>query len=139
MNNHSVTIELPDDVFQRLSQLAEAMNRPVAEVVAQSFMGIFPPEIDLASSELRPELLKMQFLSDAELLSIAQAVVTTEQQSYHEGLLAENAANSISDNEREELVRLRSMIDRQMLCKAHAWSILRWRGHRVPTLAEIPG
>jgi hypothetical protein len=131
MNNHSVTIELPDDLFQRLSQLAEAMNRPVAEVVAQSFMGIFPPEIDLASSELRPELLKMQFLSDAELLSIAQAVVTTEQQSYHEGLLAKNAANSISDNEREGLVRLRSMIDRQMLCKAHVWSILRWRGHRI--------
>jgi hypothetical protein len=139
MDNHSVTIELPDDVFQRLSQLAEAMNRPVAEVVAQSFVGIFSPEIDLASSDLRPELLKMQFLSDAELLSIAQAVVTAEQQSYHEDLLAKNAANSLNDNEREELVRLRSMIDRQMLCKAHAWSILRWRGHRVPTLAEIPG
>jgi predicted transcriptional regulator len=44
MDNHSVTIELPDDVFQRLSQLAKAMNRPVAEVVAQSFVGIFPPE-----------------------------------------------------------------------------------------------
>jgi hypothetical protein len=139
MDNHSVTIELPDDVFQRLSQLAEAMNRPVAEVVAQSFVGIFPPEIDLASSELRPELLKMQFLSDAELLLIAQAVVTAEQQSYHEDLLAKNAANSLSDDEQAELVRLRSMIDRQMLCKAHAWSILRWRGHRVPTLAEIPG
>jgi hypothetical protein len=139
MDNHSVTIELPDDVFQRLSQLAEAMNRPVAEVVAQSFIGIFPPEIDLASSELRPELLKMQFLSDAELVSIAQAMVTIEQQSYHEELLAKNAENILSDNEREELVRLRSMIDRQMLCKAHAWSILRWRGHRVPTLAEIPG
>jgi hypothetical protein len=139
MDNHSVTIELPDDVFQRLSQLAEAMNRSVAEVVAQSFIGIFPPEIDLASSELRPELLKMQFLSDAELVSIAQAMVTIEQQSYHEELLAKNAENILSDNEREELVRLRSMIDRQMLCKAHAWSILRWRGHRVPTLAEIPG
>jgi hypothetical protein len=139
MDNHSVTIGLPDDVFQRLSQLAEAMNRPVAEVVAQSFIGIFPPEIDLASSELRPELLKMQFLSDAELVSIAQAMVTIEQQSYHEELLAKNAENILSDNEQEELVRLRSMIDQQMLCKAHAWSILRWRGHRVPTLAEISG
>ena len=65
MDNHSVTIELPDDVFQRLSQLAEAMNKPVAEVVAQSFTGIFPPEIDLASSELRPELLKIPNWSHA--------------------------------------------------------------------------
>ncbi len=127
MDNHSVKIKLPDDVFQRLPQLTEAMNSPVAE----SFVDIFLPELDLASSDLRPELLKMQFLSDAELLSIAQMIVTTEQQSYHEELLEKNAANSLSDNEQAELVRLRSMIDQQMLCKAYAWSILRWRGHRI--------
>jgi hypothetical protein len=139
MSNHSVTIELPEHIFQRLSLLAETTARPLAEIVAQSVVSNLPPEIEQSSPELRPELLRMQSLPDTALLEIAQAVVTPEQQSYHEDLLTKNALDELSNDEREELIRLRLEVDRQMFCKAYAWSILRWRGYRTPSLSEIPG
>ncbi len=139
MSNHSVTIELPEHIFQRLSLLAETTARPLAEIVAQSVVSNLPPEIEQSSPELRPELLRMQSLPDAALLEIAQAVVAPEQQTYHEELLAKNALDELSNDERAELSRLRLEVDRQMFCKAYAWSILRWRGYKIPALSEIPG
>jgi hypothetical protein len=139
MSNHSVTIELPEHIFQRLSLLAETTARPLAEIVAQSVVSNLPPEIDKSSPEIQPELLRMQSLHDTDLLEIAQAVVTPEQQNYHEELLAKNALDQLSNDERAELTRLRLEVDRQMFCKAYAWSILRWRGYRTSSLREIPG
>jgi hypothetical protein len=139
MSNHTITIELPDHIFQQLSQLAERIERPLAEIVAQSVVSNLPPAIHKASPELQPELLRMQSLSDNELFEIAQAMVTEEQHRYHEELLDKNATNSLSNSEQQELLGLRSRVDQQMLYKAYAWAILRWRGHSLPTLTEIPG
>jgi hypothetical protein len=102
MSDHSVMIELPEHISQRLSLLAETTARPLAETVAQSVVSNLPPEIDKSS----PELLRMQSLQDTDLLEIAQAVVDSEQQSYHEELLAKNALDELSNDERAELIRL---------------------------------
>ncbi len=139
MNNHSITIELPDHIFQQLTQIAETIKRPLAEIVAQSVVSNLPPTIDRASPELQPELLRMQSLTDPELLLIAQTVVSSEQQQHHEQLLAKNAALELSNTEQQELTELRSNLDRLTLYKAYAWALLRWRGHRLTSLSEIPG
>jgi hypothetical protein len=139
MNNHSITIELPEDIFQQLTQIAETIKRPLAEIVAQSVVSNLPPPIDLAAPELQPELLRMQNLSDSELLSIAQTIVSPAQQHHHEQLLAKNASSDLSDTEQQELTDLRSTLDQLTLFKAYAWALLRWRGHRIPSLSDIPG
>jgi hypothetical protein len=139
MSSHSITIELPENVFDRLTQLAQTTDRPLAEIVAQSIASNLPPLIDQASPELQPELLKMQRLSDPELLSIAQTTVSLEQQRQHEELLIKNEDFELSDSEQQELTNLRLAMDRLTVCKAYAWALLRWRGHRIPALSEIPG
>jgi hypothetical protein len=139
MSSHSIMIELPKNVFDRLTQLAQTTDRPLAEIVAQSIANNLPPLIDQASPELQPELLKMQRLSDVELLSIAQMMVSLEQQRQHEELLIKNEDFELSDSEQQELTNLRLAMDRLTVCKAYAWALLRWRGHRIPALSEIPG
>jgi hypothetical protein len=139
MNNHSITIELPEHIFQQLTQLAETIKRPLAEIVAQSVVSNLPPTIERTAPELQPELLRIQQPSDTELLSIAQTAVFPEQQHHHEQLLAKNAALNLSDIEQQELIELRSNLDRLTLYKAYAWALFRWRGHRLPALSEIPG
>jgi predicted transcriptional regulator len=139
MSSHSITIELPENVFDRLTQLAQTTDQPLAEIIAQSIASNLPPLIDQASPELQPELLKMQRLSDPELLSIAQTAVSLEQQRQHEELLIKNEDFELSDSEQQELTNLRLAMDRLTVCKAYAWALLRWRGHRIPALSEIPG
>ena len=90
-----------------------------------------------ASPEMQPELLKMQKLSIEELLAIANAKVEASQHQRHVELLEKNKEGSLTLEERQELTDLRLAADRLMLRKAYAWSVLRWRGHRIPPLKEL--
>ncbi len=55
----------------------------------------------------------------------------------HVELLDKNQEGSLTPEERQELTDLRLAADRLMLRKAYAWSVLRWRGHRIPPLKEL--
>ena len=86
---------------------------------------------------MQPEWLKMQNLSIEELLAIANALVEPSQHERHVELLEKNKEGSLTSEERQELTDLRLAADRLMLRKAYAWSVLRWRGHRIPPLKEL--
>jgi hypothetical protein len=138
MTTQRVTIELPEPVFRQLMRLAEAAHQPVEAIVAQSVMSNLPPSADNAPPELQPELLRMQELSTDELFDIAQAQAEPSQHSRHTELLSRNAEGLLTLEEQQELSALRQAADLLMLRKAYAWSLLRWRGQRIPALKEMP-
>jgi hypothetical protein len=138
MATQRVTVELPDPVFQQLVRIAEATSQPIEVLAAQSIASNLPPSADNAPPEMQAELLRMQTLSIDELLEIAQSQIESEQQARHTALLEKNQTDEISPEERQELSELRSSVDRLMLRKAYAWAVLRWRGHRIPSLNELP-
>ncbi len=45
---------------------------------------------------------------------------------------------SITTEELRQLNSLRTIADEFMLRKAYAWSVLRWRGYRVPAFEDLP-
>jgi predicted transcriptional regulator len=138
MATQRVTVELSDPVFQQLVRIAEATSQPLEVLAAQSITSNLPPCPDNAPPEMQAELLQMQTLSIDELLEIAQAQIESEQQARHTALLEKNQTDEISPEERQELSELRSSVDLLMLRKAYAWAVLRWRGHRIPSLNELP-
>lgn len=138
MTTQRVTIELPEPVFRQLARIAEATQQSVEALAAQSVVSNLPPSVDNASAEMQPELLKMQHLGIEELLAIANAKVEARQYERHVELLEKNQEGSLTPEERQELTDLRFAADRLMLRKAYAWSVLRWRGHRIPPLKELP-
>lgn len=132
-----VEVELPESVYRQLARIAEETKQSIAALVAQSAIGNLPPAADNTSSELRAELLKMQTLETEELLRIAQAQTETALHERQVELLEKNEDDQLTESERQELSNLRQAADQLMLRKAYAWSVLRWRGERVPTLQEI--
>jgi hypothetical protein len=138
MTTQQVTIELPEPIFRQLARIAQATQQSVEVLAAQSVISNLPPSVENAPLEIQPELLKMQNLSIEELLAIAHAVVESTQHQRHVELLEKNKDNSIAPEERQELTNLRLAADFLMLRKAYAWSVLRWRGHRLPPLKELP-
>lgn len=138
MTVQRITIDLPDMVFRALVRLAEATDQPVELIITQSVLSNLPPSIDNAVPELQTELLRMQALSNEEILVIAQSQIDPVQSERHQELLAKNEARSLTSQERQELSGLRQATDHLMLRKAYAWSLLRWRGQRIPTLEELP-
>jgi hypothetical protein len=137
MTMQKVTLELPEPVFQQLARIALATQQPLEVLAAQSIVSNLPPTPDNAPVEMQAELLQMQTKDNTELLSIAQSQIVVEQQQRHVELLEKNQNGELTPSERQELSELRIAADRLMLQKAYAWSILRWRGHKLPNLNEL--
>ena len=133
-----ITVELPEPVFRQLVRIAEATSQPLEVLAAQSITSNLPPSADNAPPEMQAELLRMQTLSIDELLKIAQAQVEPEQQARHTALLEKNQTDEITPEERQDLSKMRSAVDRLMVRKAYAWAVLRWRGQRILPLNELP-
>ncbi len=138
MATQKVTVELPEPVFRQLARIALATQQPLEVLAAQSIESNLPPTADNAPVEMQAELLMMQTLSITELLSIAQSQINADQQQRHIELLEKNQMDNLTSQERQELSELRIAADRLMLQKAYAWAVLRWRGHRIPALHELP-
>ncbi|HEY9848653.1 MAG TPA: hypothetical protein V6D28_04290 [Leptolyngbyaceae cyanobacterium] len=138
MSTRRVMVELPESIFQELARIAELTNQSLEIVAAQRITTNLPPSIANAPPEMQGELLLMQTLPVEELLKIAHSNLSAPQQERHLELLEKNQAGSITVEESQELSDLRITADQLMLRKAYAWSVLSWRGHRIPTLNELP-
>lgn len=138
MTTQSVTLVLPEPVWQYLSRVATATQQPVEQIARQSLEGNLPPAIDDASAEMQPELQAMTLLAVEALRQIALGQMPPEQQARHLTLLERNATGQLPLNEQSELAELRLMADRLMVKKAYAWALVRWRGQPIPTLHELP-
>lgn len=138
MSNQPITIELPESVMRQLMRIATATHQSVEALVAQSVLSNLPPSTDNAPPELQAELLAMQSLSIEDLLAIAQAYCEPAQRDRHTELLQKNESGELSREERQELTSLRQAADHLMLRKAYAWSLLRWRGQKLPKLTDLP-
>ena len=138
MVTQQITIELPEPVMRQLTRIAAATHQSIETLVTQSVLSNLPPSTDNAPPELQADLLAMQELSTEELYAIAQAQAETAQHERHTELLQKNEADQLSPKERQELSALRQSTDHLMLRKAYAWSLLRWRGQKIPALADLP-
>jgi predicted transcriptional regulator len=137
MTAQKVTVELPEPIFQQLSRIAIATQQPIEALINQSIASNLPPTVDNAPPEIQAELLRMQTQSLEELQAIAQGQVLLEQQQRHTAFLEKNQTEILTSEERQELIDLRASADKLILKKAYAWSVLRWRGNRIPSLSEL--
>ncbi|MFQ5859067.1 MAG: hypothetical protein ACE5LU_26005 [Anaerolineae bacterium] len=138
MATQRLTVELPEPVFRLLARMAELTQQSPEQLAAQSIAGNLPPSVENAPPEMSAELLTMQAIPLDELLKIAYSQVPPAQQERHLALLEKSRGDRITQEERQELSDLRLAADRLMLRKAYAWAVLRWHGHPVPALDELP-
>lgn len=128
----TITLELPEDIYQRLQRMAEAIQRPIEEVTFQTIRGNLPPSVDDLPPELRDELAALQNLDDKALWAIVKESLPPDQWRRHEHLLRKNQAGTLTAAEREELARLRAATDRFVFRRSYALALLKWRGYALP-------
>jgi hypothetical protein len=136
MTDHTVTLTLPEPIYQHLR--SQAQTRPLNEVVFQILSQSLPPEVeeDLPFNS-RLELESMAHLSDEVLWQIAQSTMNQDKVALYDILLARHKTGKLTPIGKEWLTQLREDADKLMLRKAHAYAILKTRGHKLPTLEEL--
>ena len=138
MTTQQITIDLPSPIFHQLARIAKATQQSVETLAAQSVVSNLPPSVDNAPLEIQAELLQLQTLDTEQLLTIAQTEIDPDQHHRCVELLEKYQDEKLTPEERRELAELRQTADRLMLRKAYAWSVLRWKGHRIPALKDLP-
>lgn len=114
---HAVTLELPDEIYQRAQYVAKTTQRSLEEVVCE---WIRPP-IQVAA-------LDLERLSDDELRQIARANLPSGHAHRLQELLAVQQQRSLSADEQREAVALVEQEDSVTLQKARALFLLKQRG-----------
>ncbi len=132
-----LTIRLPIAAAHRLRRVAEISRRPVDEVVADTLRASLPPLLEDVPPAFRDDLASLESLPTAALRQQLRATVDSGQLARYDVLLDANAADMLDAAGRQELAALRAYADRVMFRKAYAALLLKWRGERIPTLAEV--
>lgn len=128
----SVKLDIPEYLYRRLEQTAQAMARPLQEVMLQALQMGSPPLWEDAPPEFQVELAAMDRMNDSTLWRIAHSRKTPAEMTRYDELLERNQDGLLTDSERLELQALRKESERFMLRKAQAAALLQWRGHHIP-------
>src|SRR4051812_16028299 len=131
MSNATVTLALPEELYQRLKGAALATKQPLEQVLLRALSLGSPPGWDDVPPEFQLDLAGLEKMDDEALWAIARGRRGPAEFVRYDELLQRNAGGLLTPAERDELERLREEADRFMLRKAHAAALLRWRGHRV--------
>jgi len=137
MAGRSVTIEGPEDLYDRLSRRAAAAQRSVADEIIDLVTDAVSDD-DEVSPELRDELARMETLDDEALWRAAQPSFTRRQSRRLEALHFKMQDGGLTAAEREEERALRRAADRAMLIRAQALAFLKQRGRDISLLLTPP-
>jgi hypothetical protein len=136
ISDRTITVTLPDTLYERVRQTAMAASLSFDEVLAQSIALSLPALERELSAEVRSELAALALLSDTELRGIADSVLDEAAQFRLEDLAALQKQRPLSALEQSELAQLMEDAQHLMLRKAEAYRLLARRGHAIFDLPD---
>jgi biopolymer transport protein ExbD len=127
----TVTLTLPETLYERARETAKAVGRSLDQVLVQSVALSLPHlEADLPP-EIRSELLNLSLSSDDTLWTVAHSTMDENQQRRLEALADAQKRRTLRAEEQAELTDLLEAANRTMLRKAEAYRLLARRGYEV--------
>jgi hypothetical protein len=134
--SQTITLTVPDQIFLPLQRVAKATNQPVESLLLTAIQSSLPSLDGLPDATLH-RLTELEQLDDDALWRVMLEKVSVEDQEKISSLLTKNQSGVLTATEQERLAALQNAADLVMLRKARAAVLLRFRGKRIPTLAEL--
>jgi len=130
MTEFSVTITIPQYLYDRARLLAEQQALPVEQILVHQLETTLV-ELPALSADEQAELEALTHLSDEALWAIAREQMQSEAHQQMQSLMELNNLGTISTHERDELIRLVDLGQRLILRKAKAAVLLTKRGYSI--------
>jgi len=129
MPKKSITLDLPDDLYEHVRQVAEYSQRPVERVVLESIRLLFVPPP--ASTDVATCLAALPGYSDEQLWAVVYQRLAWPQAQRLQELSAKNTLGTLSDDEQRDVDNLLALNDRAMLLRSEALLLLKNRGYDI--------
>jgi hypothetical protein len=133
----TVTLHLPDDALERYRRGAAVAGKQLDEFLVDRLAELVPPLAEDLPHSLRDDLKALEELDDQRLWEATRGGMTHERQREYERLLSRQSEGALSMDDRRNLDELGEEARRLAVRKAHAFMLLRWRGHRIPSREDL--
>jgi hypothetical protein len=137
MSEGTIVIHMPESLYQRLQRFTALSRRTMENVVLQTLDANVPSLPENLSETLRELWFALEKLDDEALWRIARNTISQQHQEQYSLLLEKKRISTLSASEQTLLEKLYFEANQYMLRKAYANVLLKWRGHQLPTLAEL--
>jgi hypothetical protein len=136
MTVQSVTIELPQNVYEQIEQAAQKRKRPLDQLLVEAVTAV-APVLDTAPLSLRSALAQLAYLNDAALWQAARTSMPPEQRTRLEQLHHKAQKEGLTQEEKEEEEeRLLKLYRETLLVRAQAAVLLSQRQYDVSDLSQ---
>ena len=135
--SRTITINLPDTLYELLKRAAELSRQPTDAIVVQSLAHSLPPLLKEIPAEYQPDVYPLLQMDEADLQREANRVFPPERWTEYEALLNKMKSAPLTAEEQSLLDSLRHEADVVMFRKGYAAVLLKRRGYRLPTLQEL--
>jgi len=132
MTMQTVSVELSEEVYRRLTGMALATQQPLERVIAQTIRGNLPPTLDDLPSRQRGLVADLQHLDDAALWDVAKEPLPARRWRRHQQLLHKAEDGALTSAQATELAELREATDGFVSRRSYALALLKWRGYTIP-------
>ena len=138
MSSQVHTVIVSDSLYQQLRRQAQETQRSVDDLVEQTLQRhLSSPIASNLPPEIQAELKALEDLSDDALWQIAESKMNPDKVAMYDALLERQKLDTLTPEGYAWLKKLRQEADALMLRKAHAYVLLKNRGHQLPTLEEL--
>lgn len=131
MTERKVTVTLPESLYIRAKETADAASLSIEKVLEQSIWRALPGLEEELPKQLRNDLVRLSLLTDEELWSIANTEMAAAAQDRLEELVDRQKLTQLIESEQIELNQLVTQAQNIMLKKAEAYRLLSFRGYKV--------
>lgn len=131
MTERKVTVTLPESLYIRAKETADAASLSIEKVLEQSIWRALPGLEEELPKQLRNDLVRLSLLTDEELWSIANTDMAAAAQDRLEELVDRQKLTQLIESEQIELNQLVTQAQNVMLKKAEAYRLLSFRGYKV--------
>ena len=132
MTDRSVTLSIPQHLYDQARRLAERQSVPIEQVLVHQLQSTFV-DLPALSPDEQTELEALTHLSDEALWTIAREQMQEMAQQRMQILMERNNFGLLVELERSELKGLVELGQRLMLRKAKAMALLTQRGYTIKT------
>lgn len=116
----TLTFEISDSLLKRAHEAAQALDRPVEDILVGA-LSVSLPDIHDVPASMRNELLEMTFFDEESLWQIAKGEMAAAEQSELRALL-DVEQRPLVPQEQVRLQELRESYGKAMLRKARAYA-----------------
>lgn len=124
----TITLDIPEALYERVQQAAAALHRRVEEVLLDVVATALPPLTDLPRG-LADDVASLAFLNDAALFRVAKSTVPPDRHAEMTALLERKGRGELSDLLQARLDELVHMHEALALRRAQAAVLLQRRGY----------